>query len=97
MVEMHIILHVDGLNFICRLSCQCFNSNKSVWSLLQSSSLKMIPYKSASSAKSLTEDYKFCGKFFTYNKNNNGSRTVPCGTPDVTMMDFDWLPLQITD
>ena len=97
MVEMHIILRLDGLNVICHLSCQRSSSNKSVWNLLQLSSLEMIPYKSASSAKSLTEDYKFSGKFFTYNKNNNESRTVPCGTPDVTMMDFDWLPLQITD
>ena len=49
---------------------------------------KIIPYKSASSVKSLTEDCKFPGKSFTYNKNYNGPRTVPCGTPDVTMMGF---------
>ena len=96
-MEMHIILHLDGLNLICHLSCQRSSSNKSAWSLLQSTLLEMIPYKSASSAKSLTEDCKFAGKSFTYNKNNNGPRTVPRGTPDVTLMDFDWLPSQITD
>ena len=94
---MHIILHLDALNFICHLSCQRSSSNKSVWNLLQSPSLEMIPYKSASLAKSLTEDCKFAGKSFTYNRNNNGSRTVPWGTPDVTIMDFDWLPSQISD
>ena len=57
----------------------------------------MIPCKRASSATSLTEDCKFSGKSFTYNKTNNGPRTVPCGTPDDTMMGLGRLPSQITD
>ena len=52
LMEINIILRLDGLNFICYLSYQRSSSNKSAWSPLQSSSLEMIPYKSASLAKS---------------------------------------------
>lgn len=52
-----------------------------------------MPNKSASSAKSLTVDCKY----FFYIQYNGGPRTVPCGTPDVTIMGFDRLPSQITD
>lgn len=47
--------------------------------------------------QSLTGDWKFSGKSFTYDENNNGPKTVPCGTSNVTMMGLDRLPSQITD
>lgn len=56
----------------------------------------MIPYKSASTAKGSANSGK-SGKSFTYNKNNHGPKTMPCGTPDVSMNGLDRLPSQITD
>ena len=45
-----------------------------------------------SSANSLTDDPIFSPMSLIYNKNINGSNTVPCGTPDLTLTDLDFSP-----
>ena len=42
-----------------------------------------------SSANSLTDDPIFSLMSLIYSKNINGSNTVPCGTPDLTLTDPD--------
>ena len=89
-------LHFDGLKFICHLYCHCSNLRKSSWILFPSVSLEIIPYNRASSAKSLTGEFRPSGRSFTYNKNSNGPKTVPWGTPDVTQEGDDVFPSQTT-
>ena len=45
----------------------------------------MSRYTIQSSAKSLTLEWILEGWSLIYTRNNNGPRTVPCGTPDVTL------------
>jgi len=41
-------------------------------------------YKITSPTKSLTVDNIFFGRSSIKHKDNNGARTVPCGTPEIT-------------
>ena len=45
-----------------------------------------------SSANSLTDDPMFSPMSLIYSKNINGSNTVPCGTPDLTLTKLDFSP-----
>ena len=58
-----------------------------------SSSQQIVPYNSASSAKSLTVEFRPSGKSFIYIKNNSGPKTVPWGTPDVVATGADDLEI----
>ena len=62
-----------------------------------SSSQQIVPYNSASSAKSLTVAFRPSGKSFIYIKNNSGPKTVPWGTPDVVTTGADDSPPITTD
>jgi hypothetical protein len=45
-----------------------------------------------SSTNSVTDDPIFSPMSLIYSKNINGSTTVPCGTPDLTLTDLDFSP-----
>ena len=97
LVEKHTTLHFDGLKSICHLYCHCSNLHQSSWILFPSVALEIIPYDRASSANSLTGEFKPSGRSFISNKNRNRPKTVPWGTPDVTQEGDDVFFSQITD
>lgn len=65
LVEIQMVLHLEGLNAICYLLCHASSCRKSSCSWSSSSSFEMTPYNNASSAKSLIEDFKLSVRSFT--------------------------------
>ena len=62
----------------------------------QSESSTTTPYKSVSSANSLTVEITPFGLSLMYVRNNEGPNTDPCGTPEVTGEEVDVAPSQMT-
>ena len=91
LVEIQIVLHLEGLNTNCHLLCHISSCRRSSCNWAPPSSFETTPYNNASSAKSLSEDLRLLGRSFTYSRNSSGPKTVPCGTPHVTR-DIDKRP-----
>ena len=54
-------------------------------------------YRRQSSAKRRTDEVTTLGRSFICCKNKRGPRTVPCGTPDITLAGLECLPSAPTD
>ena len=83
-INIHRILHFNGLNSICHWCCHSSTLCRSSCGWSQFASFARIPYNSASSAKSFTSKCSPLGRSFAYVKNSTGPKTVPYGTPKVT-------------
>ena len=97
LVEIQIVLHLEGLNTNCHLLCHISSCRRSSCNWAPPSSFETTPYNNASSAKSLSEDLRLLGRSFTYSRNSSGPKTVPCGTPHVTGEGLELWPWQATD
>ena len=94
--EMQMMLHFEVLNCICHSCCEISSLLRSSWRLSLSESSTTTPYKRVSSANSLTVEVRPFGRSLMYVRNNNGPRTGPCGTPEVTGEEGDVAPSQMT-
>jgi len=52
-------------------------------------------YRIQSSANNLISERMSLAMSLMYSKNNKGPRTVPCGTPDETVLQDDWVPFSV--
>ena len=77
LVVRHTILHFKGWYSLFNFCCQAFNQNISCWRSAASSSQQIVPYNSASSARSLTVELRPSRKSFIYIKNSNGPNPSP--------------------
>ena len=96
LVEIHISC-IEGLNTVCHLRCHISSCRRSSCSWSPSSSLEMTLYTNAPSGKNLIEDLRQSGSQFTQSGNSNGSKTIPCRTPDVTGEGLQQSPSQAPD
>ena len=92
-----MMLHLVGLKHIPHLVDQFSNALRSFCRVAWSSSVLISLYTRQSSAKShVVVPGVTCGKSFMKSRNNNGPRTVPCGTPDMTCAFGEESPSMIT-
>jgi len=56
----------------------------------------IVRYRIQSSANNLISERMSLAMSLMYSKNNKGPRTVPCGTPDETVRQDDWVPFSVT-
>ena len=95
-LEVQMMFHLEGLNYICQSFCQISSLLRSSWRLSQSESSTTTPYKRVSSANSLTVEVRPFGRSLMYVRNNSGPSTDPCGTPEVNGEEVDVAPSQLT-
>ena len=88
--------HLFIFNCICHLVVHWESESISLCNILESSSEEIIRYKMQSSAKRRMLDFIPHSMSFINNKNSNGPRTVPCGTPEITSSQEDWQPSTTT-
>ena len=70
--------------------------SRSFCSLLWSFWLLISRYNKQSSAKNLTDDLTASGRSFMWKRNSMGPSTVPCGTPESTVICWDDAPSNVT-
>ena len=90
------ITHLEGLKFIPHLRD---HSCRDVRSCCRFSWSWMVPtdlYSKQSSANKRTWDVTLSGRSFIYNRKRSGPRTVPCGTPDSTLVEEEVSPSRHT-
>ena len=87
-IAMCIVLHFPGLKRMpqslphpSRADRSCCNARLSDWDLI-------CLYNKQSSANSRTWDETTLGKSFICNRKSRGPSTVPCGTPDSTLLTY---------
>ena len=95
-IAMCIILHFPGLNRMpqslphpSRADRSCCNARLSDWDLI-------CLYNKQSSTNSRTWDETTLSKSFICNRKSRGPSTVPCGTPDSTLLAEDLCPSTTT-
>ena len=95
-VDMERMTHFDGLKFMPHFSdhsCSDVRSRcRSSWSCVHFTDW----YSRQSSAKRHTWDVTFWGRLFMYSRNSKGPRTVPCGTPESTLVEVEDIPSTTT-
>ena len=69
--------------------------SKSACSFWWSFAVLIVLYSKQSSANSLTEDVTLSGRSFMWQRNSIGPSTVPWGTPESTVVSFDFSPSTI--
>ena len=90
------VWHFAILKFICQSLAHSESSLMSFCKMSSSSGLVICLYNRESSAKRRSFELIFLCKSLIYTRKNNGPRTVPCGTPDVTAASLDWHPSTTT-
>ena len=66
--------------------------SKSACSFWWSFAVLIVLYSKQSSANNLIEDVTLSGRSFMWQRNSIGSSTVPWGTPESTVVSFDFSP-----
>ena len=88
--------HLLTLKAICHFSDQTTNLLRSLWSTSALLIMLTTPYRTLSSANSPNFEVIWRPMSLMYSKNISGPKTVPCGTPDVTITGEDCVPLPTT-
>ena len=86
--------HLGTLNSICHLLDHVCSWIKSDWRMLLSVSDLILRQMMLSSAKSRIGDWMLLFMSFMYSRKRTDPRTEPCGTPDVTHVLSDRVPLR---
>ena len=84
------------LKAICYFSDQTTNLLRSLWSTSALLIMLTTPYRTLSSANSPNFEVIWRPMSLMYSKNISGPRTMPCGTPDVTITGEDCVPITTT-
>ena len=88
--------HLLALKAICHFSDQTSNLLRSLWSISALLMLLTNPYRRLSSANRPHSEVIWRPMSLMYPKNISGPRTVPWGTPEVTVTGEDSEPLTTT-
>jgi hypothetical protein len=88
--------HLSGLNFINQLFSHCCKLSKSLCRMVWSSAVLIIIYRRQSSANSRVVDETTDGKSLMKSRNKRGSKMVPWGTPEKTVVAADDWPSSTT-
>ena len=87
------LLALKLLKAICYFSDQTTNLLRSLWSTSALLTMLTTPYRTLSSANSPNSEVIWRPMSLMYSKNISGPRTMPCGTPDVTITGEDCVPI----
>jgi hypothetical protein len=88
--------HLSGLNLINQLFSHCCKLSKSLCRTAWSSVVLILLYRRQSSANSRVVDETTDGKSLIKSRNKRGSKTVPWGTPEETVVAADDWPSSTT-